>query len=261
MQRLALPSGANLTPDDCYAIDVVPQLCGEGGILFGGWAMAVMVEVAQAWSGRRVRTLATSFVAPVRVGDELRITVTPLRSGRQLAHCRIDGRVGGTLVLSAAAVVGPPAARPPRCWTSAPDAPPPELCPERTYRSRTPDSAAGLLDVRLAAPEPRPDAGGRALLWARLLAPVSPEASLALLSDHVPYLVVRSVPDVKHATSVSASVRITGAASTPWTLLDVELASADGTFCVGVLRQWSHDGSLVATADQTVRTAFAATAL
>ena len=29
MQRLALPSGADLTPDDCYAIDVVPQLCGE----------------------------------------------------------------------------------------------------------------------------------------------------------------------------------------------------------------------------------------
>jgi acyl-CoA thioesterase len=221
--------------------------------------MAVMVE--QAWSGRRVRTLATSFVAPVRVGDELRITVTPLRSGRQLAHCRIDGQAGGIPVLSGTAVAGRPAARPPLGWAGAPDAPPPELCPERTYRSRTPDSAAGLLDVRLAAPEPRPDAGGRALLWARLLAPVSPEASLALLSDHVPYLVVRSVPDVKHATSVSASVRITGAASTPWTLLDVELASADGTFCVGVLRQWSHDGSLVATADQTVRTAFAATAL
>jgi acyl-CoA thioesterase len=258
MQRLPLPSGATLTPDDCYAIDVVPQLCGEGGILFGGWAMAVMVEVAQAWSGRRVRTLATNFVAPVRVGDELRITVTPLRSGRQLAHCRVDGQVGGIPVLSAAAVVGPPAGRPPRCWTSAPAAPPPELCPERTYRSRTPDSAAALLDVRLAAPEPRPDAGGRALLWARLLAPVSPEASLALLSDHVPYLVVRSVPDVKHATSVSASVRITGAASTRWTLLDVELASADGAFCVGVLRQWSQDGALVATADQTVRTSLGA---
>jgi len=269
MQRLALPSGANLTPDDCYAIDVVPQLCGEGGILFGGWAMAVMVEVAQARSGRRLRSLATSFVAPVRVGEELRITVTPLRSGRQLAHCRIDGQVGGIPVLSGTAVVGPPAAAvagalgtaQPRGWAGAPDAPPPELCPERTYRSRTPDSAAGLLDVRLAAPEPRPDAGGRALLWARLLAPVSPEASLALLSDHVPYLVVRSVPDVKHATSVSASVRITGAASTPWTLLDVELASADGTFCVGVVRQWSQDGALVATGDQTVRTALAATAL
>src|SRR5260370_844405 len=159
MQRLALPSGANLTPDDCYAIDVVPQLCGEGGILYGGWAMAVMVEVAQAWSGPRVRTLATSFVAPVRVGDELRITVTALRSGRQLAHCRIDGQVSGIPVLSGAAV------------------------------------------------------------------------------------------------------RIPGAASTAWTLLDVELASADGTFCVGVVREWSQDGALVATADQTVRTGFAATAL
>src|SRR5260370_37638295 len=139
MQRLALPSGANLTPDDCYAIDVVPQLCGEGGILFGGWAMAVMVEVAQAWSGRRLRSLATSFVAPVRVGDELRITVTPLRSGRQLAHCRIDGQVGRIPVLSGTAVPGPPTpagpgrvgSAPTRCRAGAPHAPPPGPCSAR----------------------------------------------------------------------------------------------------------------------------------
>jgi acyl-CoA thioesterase len=260
MQRLALPSGATLAPDDSYLVDVVPQMCAEGGILFGGWAMAAMVEVAQAWSGRRVRALATSFVAPVRVGDELRMTVTPLRSGRELAHCRIDGRAAGAVALSAVAMVGPSAARPARAWTSAPAAPPPELCPERSYRSRAPDSLRDLLDVRLASEEPRPGAGGRSLLWARLLAPVSPEASLALLSDHVPYLVIRSMPDVSRVTSVSASVRITGAASTPWTLLDIELGSADGAFCTGLLRQWSQEGALVATADQTVRTVLAAQA-
>jgi acyl-CoA thioesterase len=260
MQRLVLPSVADLAPDDSYSIDVVPELCAEGGLLFGGWAMAALTEAAQAWSGRRVRALTASFVAPVRVGDELRMTLTPLRSGRRLAHCRIDGQAGSIPVLSAMAVVGPAAGRQPRSWTSAPSVRPPELCEERSYRFRTPDSAMGFLDVRLASPEPSPEAdpGGRCLLWARLLAPVSAEASLALLSDHVPYLVMRSIPGVKYATTVSASIRIMGAASTPWTLLDVELTSANDVFCVGHLRQWSQHGTLVATADQTVRTVFEA---
>jgi acyl-CoA thioesterase len=260
MQRLALPKGADLAPGDTYAVDVGPRLCAEGGILFGGWAMAALVEVAQAWSGRRVRALATSFLAPVRMGDDLQLTVTSLRSGGRLGHCRIEGQAAGVLVLSAVVVVGPAPERQPRSWTGAPPVPAPEQCAERSYRFRAPDSALALLDVRLASPEPRPGAGpgGRCLLWARLLAPVSPEASLALLSDHVPYLAVRSMLHVTRAASVSASVRILGAASTPWTLLDVELISADGAFCVGQVRQWSQDGTLVAIADQTLRTWFAA---
>ena len=117
----------------------------------------------------------------------------------------------------------------------------------------------GSLDVRLASPEPtRNPVLGRCLLWGRLLAPASAEATLALLSDHVPYLVLRTIPGLRHATTVSASVRITGAPSTPWTLLDVELTAADGVFCVGHLRLWSEQGELVETADQTVRTIFEA---
>jgi acyl-CoA thioesterase len=258
MQSLELLSGATLTPDDSYLLRLVPELCAEGGILFGGWAMAAMVEVAQAWSGRRVRALAASFLAPARLGNELRLTVTSLRSGGRLAHCRVDGHAGGVLVLSAVVVTSPGTARPPRGWATVPSVQPPELCRERSYRFRTRGSAMDLLDVRLASPEPSPGVGpgGRSLLWARLLAPVSPEATLALLSDHVPYLVVRSIPGVRHATSVSASIRITGAAETPWTLLDVELTSADGVYCVGHLRQWSQHGAMAATADQTVRTLF-----
>jgi acyl-CoA thioesterase len=258
VQRLVLPSPDGLAADDCYVVDVPPHLCTASGLLFGGWAMAAMTEAAQAWSGRHARALAASFVAPVRVGEELRMTLTGLRSGGRLAHCRIDGQAGNGPVLSAVAVAGPAAGPQQQSWASVPSVRPPEQCQPRSYRFRTAGTAMGLLDVRLASPEPSPEAGsgGRCLLWARLLAPASAEASLALLSDHVPYLVVRTVPGVTHAPTVSASVRITGAASTPWTLLDVELTAADGVFCVGHVRQWSQHGALLATADQTVRTVF-----
>jgi acyl-CoA thioesterase len=260
MQRLELPSPDGLASGDCYAIDVAPHLCTASGLLFGGWAMAAMIEAAQAWSGRHVRALAVSFLAPVQAGDELRITLTALRSGSRLVHCRIDGQAGNGAVLSAVAVAGPAAGPQPQSWASVPSVRPPEQCEQRSYRFPTAGTAMGSLDVRLASPEPSPEPGsvGRCLLWGRLLAPASAEATLALLSDHVPYLVLRTIPGLRHATTVSASVRITGAPSTPWTLLDVELTAADGVFCVGHLRLWSEQGALVATADQTVRTVFEA---
>ena len=75
MQSLELLSGTTLTPDDSYLLRVVPELCAEGGILFGGWAMAAMVEVAQAWSGRRVRPVdrlhGVKPTAPLRQVEKL----------------------------------------------------------------------------------------------------------------------------------------------------------------------------------------------
>jgi acyl-CoA thioesterase len=90
-----------------------------------------------------------------------------------------------------------------------------------------------------------------------VLAETSPAGRSAVLSDHIPYVVVRSLADVRHATTVSATLRILGEPHGEWTLLDVELAGTDGAYCVGRVREWAADGRLVAVADQTAYTRFA----
>ena len=62
---------------------------------------------------------------------------------------------------------------------------------------------------------------------------------------------VRALGGVRHATTVSASVRLSSAPVTEWTLLDIRLLDVDSELCNGRVRMWSQAGALVATAGQT----------
>lgn len=238
-------------------VTVPPLLCAEGGYLFGGWAMALAVELGGRWSGRQLRSLACEFLAPIRSGDELDATLDVVRSGSRVAHCAVSVHRGAELALTARLVIGDPLAPlagRSRAWTPAPPAPDPQDCPGRTYRFRGAGTAIDSLDVRLTAPEPSPadEPGGRVLLWARVRCEVDTSAGLAVLTDHLPYLVVRSIAGVRHATSVSSTMRILAAPVDEWVLLEVELTGTDGLFCVGRVRLWGRDGTPVAVADQTI---------
>jgi acyl-CoA thioesterase len=248
-----------------FAVEVPEVLCAEGGLLFGGWTMALAIEAAQSWSGLTVRALSAQFLSPIAIGDRLEIVLTSARQGRRVTHGVMHAAVAGVPAFAAYLVLGsavsgdgPPGSAAATAtlpeWQAPPPVPPPEACPGRTYRYRVPGSVADTMDVRLAGPEPVPGVGtgGRSLLWARVLAGGSAMARLGVLSDHVPYLIVRSMPGVRHATSVSADLRITGAPAGEWVQLEVELAAADADFCVGRVRQWSQAGALVAVSDQTV---------
>jgi acyl-CoA thioesterase len=240
-------------PEQPLTLTVPPLLCAEGGFLFGGWAMALAAQAAQAWAGRALRSLSCEFLAPIRAGDELSVTLSEIRVGSRIAHCSVMLSQDGEPALTSRIALGDEVSPPVRSFTAAPDVPEPDDCPERTYRFRAAVSAIDTLDVRLASPEPSPedDRGARVLLWARVRCQVDAAAALAALSDHVPYLIVRSRAGVRYATSISSSVRITGTPVDEWVLLEVELASLDGRFCVGRVRQWGRDGALVAIADQT----------
>jgi acyl-CoA thioesterase len=246
------PTPAELAAGRPYEITVDPLLCAAGGLIFGGWTMALITEAVQAWTGGRLRSLTTNFLAPIVVGDRLVLEPTVLRQGRRVRQLAVTARVQGKAVVTATAVIGGPAAPGPGV-TPPPDVPAPEECPQRSYRFRKPGSLIDVMDVRLASPEP--DAVARparsVLLWARLDADVSDAGRLVVLSDHLPYLVVRALPAVRHATTVSASVRLAAGTATEWTLLEPVLLAVDAEFCIGMVRLWSETGALLATAEQT----------
>jgi acyl-CoA thioesterase len=250
------PTPAGLSAGLPWHVKVDPLLCAEGDVAFGGLSMALIAEAAQGWTGRRVRSLSANFLAPVRLGERLTLEPRPLRIGRRISQLLVDAHVTGRPVMSAAVVLGGRGhdrAEAGRLSSPVGAVPPPGECPQRSYRFRKPGSFIDVIDARRASPEPAPGtcAGGRVLLWARIDAELSVAGRLTALGDHLPYLVVRALPDVRHATTVSASVRLSSAPATEWTLLDIRLHDVDGEFCNGQVRLWSADGALLATADQT----------
>lgn len=252
--RLSERAGTGSTS---YRIDVDERLCAGSGalVLFGGWAMGAVADAAQSWSGQRLRAQTTSFLAPIAHGEHLDLAIEPTRVGGRMTQAVVVGRVNDRQVLTSMVTLGPPARRS-LGWRRFPVVPPPESCPERTYRSPASTTLTQLLDVRLASPEPEPGApgNGTVLLWASLGGGLGPEPMLAVLSDHVPYLVVRTMADVLHAVTVSATVRVVGEVSSSWILLETALVAGDGDYVVGDIAMWDRSGSLVATAEQTTRT-------
>jgi acyl-CoA thioesterase len=266
------PTAADLAAGRPCHVPVDRLICAAGDVAFGGFSMALIAEAAAGWTGGRVRSLSANFLAPIMLGESLSLKARPLRIGRRVRQLGVEAQVGERPVISAAvALGGPPPGGPglgggaslddpvrrvvrvsqPRSPVAA--VPPPGRCPQRSYRFRKPGSLIDVIDARLASPEPGPGAsvGAAVLLWARLDAALSDEATLIALSDHLPYLVVRALPGVRHATTVSASVRLSAAPATEWTLLDIRLLDVDGEFCNGRVRLWSQAGELVATAGQT----------
>jgi acyl-CoA thioesterase len=259
------PTAADLTAARPWNITVDRLLCAEGDMAFGGLSMALIAEAARRWTGGRVRSLSANFLSPIMLGELLSLEPRALRIGRRVKQLRVDAHVAGRPVISSAVVLGetgghpgtrdpggrPGEARQPRSPVTS--VPPPEECPQRSYRFRKPGSFIDVIDARLASPEPAPGRHAEVgvLLWARLDAEISDAARLTALSDHLPYLVVRALGGVRHATTVSASVRLSSAPVTEWTLLDIRLLDVDGEFCNGRVRMWSQAGALVATAGQT----------
>ncbi|MFI6712286.1 acyl-CoA thioesterase domain-containing protein [Nonomuraea sp. NPDC050478] len=261
-------------------VPVSREICSGTGALFGGWGLGLLADAAQRATGRRLRDLSAAFLRPVARGARLSVRCDVLTEGRALSHCRLDATDGDRPALTGTAVVEATSAAHPETAASAgaaalleiagagtvapgggvarpgtvtsggvaspPRVPGPLECPERSYESGS--GGAMMLDVRVAGGSP-----GSVLLWARVLCDVPDEVRLAVVSDHVPYLLRRTLPGRPRVTTVSASLRLFGGPVAEWVLLDVSLVARAGRTAAGRVALWQDGASLAGVAEQTMR--------
>lgn len=242
---------------DEFLLSIGDELCGAGGWLFGGWALGLLSDAVQRVSNRRLQDLSVSFLRPVARGQRLRVRCTLLAKGRALSHYGVEALGDdGRPVLSGMAVVGAAPSAPEQV-ASAPPAAPAEECPERPYLVPPGTGVATLLDVRIAEERLTAGIASTMLLWGRLRCDVPEAVRIAVLSDHVPYLLRRSLPALTRASTVTSNLRMTGATASDWVLFDVSLSAVGDRTALGRSSMWSADGRLVALAEQTARLSWA----
>jgi acyl-CoA thioesterase len=228
-----------------------PEMCGAADVLFGGWSMGILCEAAHRATGWPVRDLSVSFVRPVRAAVDLVVLTETLTAGGSLAQVRLTASTEDGIVLAGTAVTGlaedsvTTALRPP-------EVPPPQDCPPREYAGGPGAGTAVLLDVRIADERIGAGAHSAVALWARLRCSVADQIRLAVVSDHVPYLVRRSVRGLAAISTVAATFRAVSTPVDDWVLLDISLDALGDRLAVGRTAIWSA-GRLVATAEQTAR--------
>jgi acyl-CoA thioesterase-2 len=109
----------------------------------------------------------------------------------------------------------------------------------------------GAIELRSATANDRPT-GSRLALWARVRGrPVERPATLAFLADLLPLALYWSTGE--RGRSLDNTIRFMATAPTEWVLLDVCPVSVADGFAHGTVNCWSQDGTLLASASQTLR--------
>jgi acyl-CoA thioesterase II len=78
-------------------------------------------------------------------------------------------------------------------------------------------------------------------------------AALSVLGDFVPFGVSQATGRMAGGNSLDNTLRVATLVPTEWVLLDVRIHAIQSGFAHGLVHLWAEDGTLLATASQSVK--------
>jgi acyl-CoA thioesterase len=251
---------------------VIPRTWGNGRTVFGGLQVALSVramrgtlagsigEAGSSVAALPLRSLQTTFVAPVRAGDPVELRAEFLRSGRSATHARCDLRQDGALACTTVAIFG--AARPSRI---ALDVPHPEIevdpgtLPDLPYIPGITPEFLQHLQLRWAVgrvpysghPEPHSS------IYARLPDPrCTPEDALIALADSIPTPALSMLDRPAPATSINWMLELLGDPAgldrEGWSLIGTDVRAGRDGYLSQTSVLWGPDGHAHSVSHQSV---------
>jgi len=262
----------SLRPERDGSSVVIPKAWGNGRTVFGGLQVALSVRAMRgaldaalgAGKGHHValplRSLQTTFVAPVPTGTPLELRAEFLRSGRSASHARCDLRHDGALACTTVAVFG--AARQSRILLDIPQPTlqaDPETLPDLPYIPGITPEFLQHLQLRWAVGRV-PYSGHdepHSSIFARLPDDgCSPEDALIALADSIPTPALSMLAKPAPATSINWMLELIGDPAqldrSQWSLIGTDVrAGADGYLSqTSVL--WGPGGHVFSVSHQSV---------
>jgi acyl-CoA thioesterase len=257
--------------NDVWSV-AIPKAWGNGRTVFGGLQVALSMRamrrtldaVLGMGKGRHdalpLRSLQTTFVAPVPTGTPLELRAEFVRSGRSATHARCDLRHDGTLACTTVAVLG--AARPSRILLDVPRPSleaDPETLPSLPYIPGITPEFLQHLQLRWAVGRV-PYSGHdepHSSIYARLPDEgCSPEDRLIALADSIPTPALSMLDKPAPATSINWMLELIGNPAqldpSKWSLIGTDVrAGADGYLSqTSVL--WGSGGHAFSVSHQSV---------
>lgn len=248
------------TAENTYTITVTGDLCvGPAGhvFLFGGAGLAAAVSALEQTFQRGLVWATSQYISFARLDDVVTLDVATAQAGRSVTQATVNARVGANTIFTVMAALGERDGYPDQHWRDMPAMPPPEACHEEPLRP-TQDPRAGLrsaLDVRSDPNASREEAmkTGRSLLWIRQKKPGPIDAAmLAVFADFVPGAIGGALGRNGGGNSLDNNLRIRKIVPTDWVLCEMQAQAAARGFGHGHMRLYAQDGTLMATASQSI---------
>ena len=228
---------------------------GEPGFLFGGVGLGASIAAVERTLGRATVWASAQYLSFAPRGATLDIAVTPLVEGRHTSQARAEARVGDRLMLSTSLSLGARPDRPQRQWAQAPRVAAPADCPPLPIGwESVADDLYSALEVRIA--RGWDTAEGQVVFWMRPgCGNVVDRPMLALMGDFVPASIGNALAGGQghvNVNSLDNCMRFLTLAPTEWVLCDVSLHGAADGFAHGRMHLFAEDGTLLASASQSV---------
>ena len=241
-----------------WRLPVTASIATPGRFLFGGCGLAAGIAAMEAASGRPCVWASAQYLSYAPVGATVDLDVTLAVTGHQMSQARCVGRVGDDEILTVNAALGRRQLDHSGSWAQRPDVPGPDESPLRDHGHDFEDTIMGRVETRLATGRQHAaldgTAGdGRCAMWCRMPELLEPSAaSLAVLGDFVPSGIGQALGLPAGGNSLDNTLRVVGLVPTEWVLIDLRIQAVQHGFGHGLAHLWAQDGTLLATASQSV---------
>lgn len=254
--------GSRRTGEGAWELEMTHGLVTPADRLYGGAGLAVVIAALESATQRPLRWVTGQFCSTASVGETLEVRVEVDVEGRRVTQAGAVVVAGDRTVLRATAALGETRAEAPGgTWVTMPDVPPPEESRpfrvpfgtsgsvfDRVERRR----AAGPTFDELEADEPRPP-GFAMCDWSRMVGhDATTPAMLGWQADTLPMSVGAGLGAHMGGTSLDNTLRIVDPRPADWILIDMRPTAAAAGYAFGDVHLWAPDGTLLATASQTL---------
>jgi acyl-CoA thioesterase-2 len=244
-----------------WKLPVTEGISTTGNFLFGGSGLAAAISAMEGTSGRECVWATAQYLSYAKPGEVVDVDVIIAVSGHQITQARAVCHVADREILTVNAALGDRPMEASGQWEEMPqDIPGPDDCPSRPHNSDWSGTINDRLDQRLVkgrsfegldGSEP---GDGQTLLWARLpdvIAGVDATA-LAVLGDFVPMGIGQALGARAGGNSLDNTLRVCRIVPTEWVLMDIRVHAVERGFGHGLVHMFAEDGTLLATASQSV---------
>jgi len=241
-----------------WRLEVTPGISAGGQFLFGGCGLGAGIEVMEQASGRPCVWASAQYLSYAPVDSVVDLDVTVAVAGRHMSQARCVGRVGAEEIFTVNAALGERPMEIKRVWSQPPDVPSPAASKPRQLPPEMAESVLGRLETRIAEGRQFFEldgklGSGRSAMWCRVPELQEPSAAaLAVLGDFVPAGIGQALGLPAGGNSLDNTLRVIRVVPSEWILVDVRIQAVDRGFGHGLAHLWAQDGSLLATASQSV---------
>lgn len=229
--------------------------------LYGGAGLAASIRALEGTTGRNTIWATAQYLDYARPGSIVDLDVLVPVSGRYTTQARVVGHVRDKEILTVNAALGARPSTLSHQWARVPSVPSPEDSqPLDVNWERHPDDLFSHLDIRVVKgrygimnPTGDVSEDGNVVLWVRTLkGPPIDSAMLAMIADFVPSGLGNAIGRSVMANSLDNTIRFRCVVPTEWVLCDIRIHGVHGGFAHGRMHQFSEDGTLMATASQSM---------